>query len=61
MTQPLQPATVAVDGKKFSDLWMRAVIGNTTPTVHAGSVSWMPRLAKPPGPSSVSSLPLTSI
>jgi LPS-assembly protein len=31
VTQPLQPATVPVDGKKFSDLWMRAVIGNTTP------------------------------
>ena len=31
MTQPLQPATVAVEGKKFSDLWMRVVIGNTTP------------------------------
>ena len=31
VTQPLQPAMVAVDGKKFSDLWMRAVIGNTTP------------------------------
>lgn len=31
ITQPLQPATVAVQGKKFSDLWMRAVIGNTTP------------------------------
>jgi LPS-assembly protein len=31
VTQPLQPATVAVDGKKFSDLWMRAVIGNTSP------------------------------
>ncbi|HSF66617.1 MAG TPA: LPS assembly protein LptD [Nitrospiraceae bacterium] len=30
-TQPLQPATVAVEGKKFSDLWMRVVIGNTTP------------------------------
>ena len=30
-TQPLQPATVPVDGKKFSDLWLRAVIGNTTP------------------------------
>ena len=29
--QPLQPATVAIDGKKFSDLWMRMVIGNTTP------------------------------
>ncbi|MCI0428567.1 MAG: LPS assembly protein LptD [Nitrospiraceae bacterium] len=31
ITQPLQPATVAIDGKKFSDLWMRVVIGNTTP------------------------------
>ena len=31
LTQPLQPATVAIEGKKFSDLWMRAVIGNTTP------------------------------
>lgn len=31
ITQPLQPATVAVDGKKLSDLWMRAVIGNTSP------------------------------
>ena len=31
VTQPLQPATVAIEGKKFSDLWMRAVIGNTTP------------------------------
>jgi LPS-assembly protein len=33
ITQPLQPATVAVDGKKFSDLWMRAVIGNTAPQI----------------------------
>jgi LPS-assembly protein len=31
ITQPLQPATVAIDGKKLSDLWMRVVIGNTTP------------------------------
>jgi LPS-assembly protein len=31
VTQPLQPATTAVEGKKFSDLWLRAVIGNTTP------------------------------
>jgi LPS-assembly protein len=29
--QPLQPATTAVEGKKFSDLWLRAVIGNTAP------------------------------
>lgn len=27
-TQPAQPATTPVDGKKFSDLWMRAVIGD---------------------------------
>ncbi len=33
VTQPLQPATVAVDGKKFSDLWMRAVIGNNSPQI----------------------------
>lgn len=31
VTQPLQPATTAIEGKKFSDLWMRAVIGNMTP------------------------------
>ncbi|MBX3235281.1 MAG: LPS-assembly protein LptD [Nitrospiraceae bacterium] len=31
LTQPLQPATVAVQGRKMSDLWMRAVIGNTAP------------------------------
>jgi LPS-assembly protein len=31
VTQPLQPATVAIDGKKLSDLWMRVVIGNMTP------------------------------
>jgi LPS-assembly protein len=31
MTQPLQPATVAIDGKKLSDLWIRVAIGNTTP------------------------------
>lgn len=31
LTQPLQPATMAVQGRKFSDVWMRAVIGNTTP------------------------------
>jgi LPS-assembly protein len=31
LTQPLQPATVAIQGRKFSDLWMRAVIGNNQP------------------------------
>ncbi len=30
-TQPLQPAAVSVDGRKLSDVWMRAVIGNTAP------------------------------
>ncbi len=30
-TQPLQPATVDIQGRKFSDVWMRAIIGNTTP------------------------------
>ena len=33
VTQPLQPATVPVDGKKFSDLWLRAVIGNNSPQI----------------------------
>jgi LPS-assembly protein len=33
ITQPLQPATVAIEGKKFSDLWMRAVIGNNSPQI----------------------------
>ena len=27
-TQPIQPATTGVAGRKFSDLWMRAVIGD---------------------------------
>jgi LPS-assembly protein len=31
VTQPLQPATVSIQGKKFSDIWMRAVIGNNLP------------------------------
>lgn len=31
LTQPLQPATVPIQGKKFSDIWMRAVIGNNLP------------------------------
>lgn len=30
--QPLQPATVPIQGKKFSDIWMRAVIGNNLPS-----------------------------
>ncbi len=31
ITQPLQPATVAIEGRKFSDIWMRAVIGDNQP------------------------------
>jgi LPS-assembly protein len=31
LTQPVQPATVPIQGKKFSDIWMRAVIGNNLP------------------------------
>jgi len=33
VTQPLQPATVAIEGKKFSDFWLRAVIGNNDPQI----------------------------
>ena len=56
VTQPLQPATVPIAGKKFSDVWLRAVIGNNEPQLAvaqlagpvfgrgAGAVS----LAKPP-------------
>ncbi|HKT33662.1 MAG TPA: LPS assembly protein LptD [Nitrospira sp.] len=55
VTQPLQPATVPIDGKKFSDLWLRTVIGNNEPQLNvaqlgpafgrgAGDVS----LVKPP-------------
>jgi len=33
ITQPLQPATAAIQGRRFSDVWMRAVIGNTTPQI----------------------------
>jgi LPS-assembly protein len=31
VTQPLQPATVPIQGRRFSDLWLRAVIGNNLP------------------------------
>jgi LPS-assembly protein len=33
VTQPLQPATVAIEGRRFSDIWLRAVIGNNQPYV----------------------------
>ncbi|MDH4236714.1 MAG: LPS assembly protein LptD, partial [Nitrospira sp.] len=38
-TQPLQPATVAIDGKRFSDIWLRAVIGNNQPHVVRSQLS----------------------
>ncbi|MGH7255299.1 MAG: LPS-assembly protein LptD, partial [Nitrospirales bacterium] len=28
LTQPLQPVQVPIEGKKFSDVWLRAVLGN---------------------------------
>lgn len=31
VTQPLQPSTVAIQGRQFSDIWMRAVVGNHHP------------------------------
>ena len=31
VTQPLQPATTPIQGKRFSDVWVRAVIGNNLP------------------------------
>ncbi|MDH4098117.1 MAG: hypothetical protein OEU87_07350, partial [Nitrospira sp.] len=32
-TQPLQPVMVDMQGRKFSDIWLRAVIGNNQPHV----------------------------
>ena len=47
--QPLQPATTAVEGKKLSDLWMRAVIGNTAPQfTHAQDTLGMGRRGQQP-------------
>jgi LPS-assembly protein len=31
LTQPLQPPQVHVDGKKFSDVWLRGMVGNLGP------------------------------
>ncbi len=31
LTQPLSPATTPIQGHKLSDLWVRGIIGNTTP------------------------------
>ncbi|NOT23939.1 MAG: LPS-assembly protein LptD [Nitrospiraceae bacterium] len=54
ITQPLQPATVAIEGKKFSDLWMRVVIGNTAPQYTAAQLSEA-SLGQGPGAVSVQS------
>lgn len=57
VTQPLQPATVPIEGKRFSDVWLRAIVGNNEPQFTAsqlggpffgsGSGGGMP-LFKPP-------------
>jgi len=39
VTQPIQPATVAVTGRKFSDLWVRALVGNNLPQSTQGQTS----------------------
>ncbi len=39
ITQPLQPATTAIEGKKFSDLWLRAMIGNNSPQIIQSQVT----------------------
>jgi len=39
ITQPIQPATVAVQGQKFSDIWLRAVIGNIQPPMTQSQMS----------------------
>ena len=31
LTQPIQPRTTPIEGRRFSDIWMRAVIGNNLP------------------------------
>jgi LPS-assembly protein len=38
-TQPLQPATIPIQGKRFSDLWLRAVIGNIQPAFTRGQMA----------------------
>lgn len=39
MTQPLQPAMVPIQGRQFSDIWLRAVIGNIQPSVIRSQMS----------------------
>jgi LPS-assembly protein len=39
VTQPIQPATVPVDGKRFSDIWLRATIGNNDPQYTPGQLA----------------------
>ncbi|MEC4688496.1 MAG: LPS assembly protein LptD [Nitrospirota bacterium] len=40
-SQPLQPATVRVEGRKFSDIWTRAVLGKTARESGQDAVSLM--------------------
>jgi LPS-assembly protein len=39
IAQPIQPATVAIEGKRFSDIWLRAVIGNIQPPMVRSQMS----------------------
>ncbi|MBM4139637.1 MAG: LPS-assembly protein LptD, partial [Nitrospira sp.] len=39
ITQPLQPSTVAIQGRPFSDIWLRAVIGNHQPYAATSQLS----------------------
>lgn len=39
IVQPIQPAMVAVEGRRFSDIWLRAVIGNNQPAVVKSQMS----------------------
>jgi LPS-assembly protein len=48
-TQPIQPATVPVQGKKFSNIWTRAVIGNPTGALPPGVSQTDVTGAKRPG------------
>ncbi len=41
VTQPLQPATVAIQGRRFSNVWMRAVVGNNLPQLTPAQVDAM--------------------
>ena len=47
VTQPLQPATVPIQGKRFSDLWLRAVVGNNEPQLTVAQLG--PVFGRSPG------------